>query len=396
MASTDTLLIYGSYGYTGDLVVQRALGAESGPGAATPEEADGAGESAGVGGIDAEVVLAGRTPERLEEQAVEYDCPARAFTLEHSGAVERNLEGVDAVLNCAGPFVRTADPLVDACLATGTDYLDITGEIDVFESLATRDAEAEGTGATLLPGVGFDVVPTDCLAAHLADALPDATRLAVGFQAAGSVSPGTLRTAVESIGEGGAVRREGRITGVPTDYRTPEIDFGRGPTRAVTIPWGDVATAYRSTGVPNVEVYAAVPDRAIGVLRATDRLAPLLAREWVRGALSAIVDRTVIGPDPEERERGAAYVWGEITEGEATYEARLTTPEPYALTALTAVESARRALAGDAPDGYQTPSTAFGADYVTEFAGVERADARPVDAPTALSVGERADGARDQ
>jgi len=361
--ASDALLIYGSYGYTGDLVVERTLD-------------EGMTD-------DVDVVLGGRSPGKLEEQAVAYDLPSRAFTLDHPSAIERRLDGIDAVLNCAGPFARTADPLVDACLATGTDYLDITGEIDVFEALAARESEAVSADVTLLPGAGFDVVPTDCLAAHLAEALPDATSLALGFQAVGSVSRGTLRTAVESIGEGGAVRREGRIEGVPADYRSREIDFGRGPTLAVTIPWGDVATAYRSTGISNVEVYAAVPERAIDLLAVTDRLAPLLDREWVRRALSAVVDRTVVGPDPDQRAAGRAYVWGEVTDGSETYKARLRTPETYTLTARTAVESARRVLAGEAPTGYQTPATAFGADYVTEFEGVEREDARPVAAPTA-------------
>ncbi|MFC6836404.1 saccharopine dehydrogenase family protein [Halomarina ordinaria] len=351
-----TLLVYGSYGYTGRLVVDRLADRET-----------------------EDVVLAGRSPDDLEAQAAETEVPARAFTLAHPSVVERHLADVDAVLNCAGPFSRTAKPLVDACLATGTDYLDITGEVGVFERLAARDAEAEAADVTVLPGVGFDVVPTDCLGAHLADAVPDATHLALGFQATGSISRGTLRTAVEGIGEGGAVRREGRIEGVDSTHRTRTIDFGRGPTHAVTVPWGDVATAYHSTGVPNVEVYMAVPERALRALSATDRLAPLLDREWVQGALSTVVDRTVEGPDERTREEGAGYVWGEITDGEETRVARLRTPETYSLTAMTAVEAAERTLAGDAPTGYQTPSSAFGADFVLDFEGVVREDAHEPD-----------------
>jgi len=354
----STLLIYGSYGYTGELVVDRALA-----------ELDG----------NDDLVLAGRSPSELEAQANEHDLPSRAFTLDHQRVVERHLADVDVVLNCAGPFSETADPMVDACVATGTDYLDITGEIGVFEALAARDAEAEEAGIALLPGVGFDIVPTDCLAAHLAEALPDATDLSLGFQAFGSFSRGTMRTAVESIGEGGAIRRDGRITAVSAVHDTREVDFGNGETLAVTVPWGDVSTAYHSTGVPSVQVYTAVPERAIQALEATDRLAPLLDREWVQRTLSAVVDRTVVGPDEDEREEGAVFVWGEISDGEETYVARLRTPETYTLTARAAVEAARRTLAGETPTGYQTPSSAFGAEFVTEFDGVEREDARPVD-----------------
>jgi short subunit dehydrogenase-like uncharacterized protein len=353
----STLLVYGSYGYTGRLVVERAL--------------EGLAD-------DHDLVLGGRSPSKLEAQADEHDLPSRAFTLDHQRVVERHLEDVDVVLNCAGPFARTADPFVDACVETGTDYLDITGEIGVFEALAARDAEAEAAGVAVLPGVGFDVVPTDCLAAHLAEALPDATDLSLGFQAFGSFSRGTMRTAVESIGEGGAVRRDGRVTTVSAVHDTREVDFGNGETLAVTVPWGDVATAYHSTGVPNVRVYTAVPERAVRALEATDSLAPLLDREWVQRTLAAVVDRTVEGPDAEEREEGAVFVWGEISDGETTYEARLRTPETYTMTARTAVEAARRTLAGETPTGYRTPSSAFGADFVTEFGGVEREDAHPV------------------
>ncbi|MWG35228.1 saccharopine dehydrogenase family protein [Halomarina oriensis] len=354
----STLLVYGSYGYTGELVVDRAV-----------EELDD----------DTDLVLAGRSPSKLEAQADDHDLPSRAFTLDHQRVVERHLDDVDAVLNCAGPFSRTADALVDTCVNTGTDYLDITGEIEVFEALAARDPEAEEADVAVLPGVGFDVVPTDCLAAHLAEALPDATDLSLGFQAFGSFSRGTMRTAVESIGEGGAVRRDGRVTAVSSVHDTRDIDFGAGETLAVTVPWGDVSTAYRSTGVPNVQVYTAVPERAIRALEATDSLAPLLDREWVQRTLSAVVDRTVVGPDEDDREEGRALVWGEITDGEETFEARLETPETYTLTAMTAVEAARRTLDGETPTGYQTPSSAFGAEFVTEFEGVEREDATPVE-----------------
>ena len=351
-----TLLIYGAYGYTGRLVTDRAV-----------DELD-----------DHDVVLAGRSPSKLEPLADDRDLPSRAFTLDRRRVVERHLDDVDAVLNCAGPFSRTADPLVDACVDADTDYLDITGEIEVFEALAARDAEAEEADIAVLPGVGFDVVPTDCLAAHLAESLPDATDLSLGFQAFGSFSRGTVRTAVESIGEGGAVRRDGRVTTVSSVHETRDIDFGNGETLAVTVPWGDVATAYHSTGVPNVRVFTAVPERAVQALDATDRLAPLLDREWVHRTLSAVVDRTVVGPDEDEREEGRAFVWGEITDGQQTYEARLRTPETYTLTAVTAAEAARRTLDGETPTGYQTPSSAFGPDFVTEFEGVEREDARPV------------------
>src|SRR4051812_14952024 len=165
---------------------------------------------------------------------------------------------VAAVLHCAGPFSHTSRPMADACLRTKTHYLDITGEAAVIESLAARDEEAKRSGVMLLPCVGFDVVPTDCLAAHLKRRLPSATRLALAIQGIGRISRGTATTMVENINRGGLIRRGGKLQSVPAAWKTREIDFGRGPRSATTIPWGDVATAFYSTGIPNIVVYAAI------------------------------------------------------------------------------------------------------------------------------------------
>src|SRR3712207_3296995 len=145
--------------------------------------------------------------------------------------------------------------MAEACLSAGVHYLDITGEIGVFEALAARDAQARAAGVMLMPGVGFDVVPTDCLAAHLKRRLPSATRLALGFEAAGRLSRGTARTVIENLGAGGLVRQGGELKRVPAAWRTRVIDFGAGPRTAMTIPWGGVVTAYHSTGIPTIEVY---------------------------------------------------------------------------------------------------------------------------------------------
>ncbi len=348
------LLVYGSYGYTGRLVVDRAT-----------EE-----------GLD-DLVLAGRSPGELERQAAAHDLPSRAFTLDHPEVIRRQLTDVDAVLNCAGPFYRTHEPLVDACIETGTDYLDITGEIEVFQAIAARDEEAAAADRVLLPGVGFDVVPSDCLAAHLAESLPDATHLALGFDSPGGPSAGTLKTMVQGLGESSAVRENGRIKRIPLGSRTRTVDFGAGDRTAMAIPWGDVSTAYRTTGIGNIEFYAAVPPNVPGWLRSVQG-ASWVFTPPVKRALESLVDATVSGPDEDELETGRTTLWGEVRNDGTTHEARLRTPHGYALTAATAVESARRVLAGDVEPGYHTPAGAFGADYVLEFEGVEREDAHPV------------------
>jgi len=347
-----SLLVYGSYGYTGSLIAREAV-------------------DRGVS-----ITLAGRNRDRLREQSNDLDRPFEAVSLKETDRLEQVVADHDAVLHCAGPFAETAEPMVEACLAGGTDYLDITGEYGVLESIADRDAAAEDAGVTLLPAVGFDVVPSDCLAAHLADRLPSADHLSLGIAARGGPSPGTAKTMVENLDAGGVVRRDGAIVSVPQAWRTRRIDFGTGVGSkfAVTIPWGDVSTAYHSTGIPDVEVYAAVPRRAVRLLRAARYVQPVLAASPVKRGLQWLVDRTVSGPDAEERERGGARLWGEATAGDERVVSRVHTPETYALTVDSATTVAERMLEGEIGPGFQTPSSALGADFVLDLEGVERVD----------------------
>jgi|SRR5271166_2297520 len=98
----------------------------------------------------------------------------------------------------------------------------------------------------LLPGVGFDVVPTDCLALHLKQRLQTATRLRLAFQTIGpaGLPPGTQRTAIELLNYGDHVRRNGKLTRPEATDKTISVDFGDGPVEAQLVQWGHVFTAY--------------------------------------------------------------------------------------------------------------------------------------------------------
>jgi short subunit dehydrogenase-like uncharacterized protein len=277
------------------------------------------------------------------------------------------------VLSCAGPFSRTAVPLASACLRAGAHYLDVTGEVAVFAALAQRDAEARAAGVMVLPGAGFDVVPSDCLAAHLHRKLPGAVRLRLAFQPSGGMSRGTALTSLEGAGQGGLVRRDGALTRVPAGHATIEVDFGQGATRAIAIPWGDVFTATITTGIPNVEVYIAVPRSSRVMLRLSRVLGPLLASASAQRLIAARLRAGAPGPSEEARRRGRCFLWGQVEDASGQRaEARLTTPDGYELTRLTAVALAERALAGDVRPGFQTPAGAYGADFVLQFPGVKR------------------------
>lgn len=349
-----SLLIYGAYGYTGQLITERAVDAGLTP------------------------IVAGRDRAKTTNLAHKYGLEHRVFSLDDPTAVARALESASVVLHCAGPFVNTAQPMVAACIQTGTHYLDITGEIDVFEALAAQNDAAEEAGITLLPGVGFDVVPTDSVAAHLAERMPDAHTLDIAFMGLGRVSQGTLRTAISQMGSGGVVRREGALQTVPPGWTTRTVDFGEdgpGQRTVISIPWGDVATAYRSTDIPNITTYTYLPKTPRTLLKWSRYLQWLLQLPVVQQLLDRWVDQLPPGPSAEERERGRSFVWGSVRNA-AGDEAitRLTAPEGYTFTAHAAVSAAQHTLNGDAAPGYQTPSTAFGPDFALEIDGVSRHD----------------------
>ena len=319
-------------------------------------------------------MLAGRSEARLRALVAragdEDELPTRAFGLDDTERLERELRDVSAVLHCAGPFVDTSAPMVRACLATGTHYLDITGEVDVFEAVFAEDAPARAAGVVLLPGVGFDVVPSDCLAALLAARLPGAeppAALELAFAGGGGMTRGTARTLVRSLPRGVLVRRGGRLERQPWGALRRRVDFADRAREVMAIPWGDVVTAAYSTRARDITVYTAMGPLAGRLLG----LASVAAR---RPAAAAVLDRIASrarGPSARARERTRVELWGRAqASGGAVVEGWLTVPNGYTLTARTAVDAAMRVLEGQVEPGAHTPSQAFGASYVLGFEGV--------------------------
>lgn len=320
-------------------------------------------------------ILAGRDALKLEKLAAELGVEYRVFDLRDPHTIEQALQEVAVVLHCAGPFVYTSKPMVEACLRTGTHYLDLTGELPVYEALAARDADAKARGIMLLPGVGFDVVPTDCLAVHLKQRLPSATHLTLAFQIEGpaGLPPGTQRTGIEMMTYGDRVRRNGRLEIPEQAEKTRLIDFGKGPVQATRLTWADVFTAYYSTGIPNIEDYAVLSKAIRQQVAALVYLRPLFRLAVIRNLVKRGVKP---GPTADERTRTVAHVWGEVEDDQGRKAvSRLHGPEVGVVwTGRTALAAVQKVLAGDAPAGFQTPGLAYGADFVLEAGGVTRED----------------------
>lgn len=342
-------LIYGATGYTGRLIA--SLAAEYG----IPP------------------ILAGRDPHAVAALASALGYESRVFSLDDATAIEKSLADVRVVLHCAGPFTRTFQPMSSACIRHGVHYVDITGEIEVFEALRARDDEARRMHVMLLPGAGFDVVPSDCLAAYLKQRLPTASHLQLGIRGSGRLSHGTASTMVEHIDRGGMVRLNGELTRVRAGWRTREVDYGIAKQKAITIPWGDVATAYYSTGIPNVEVYAAAPGHLRALMKLSRLARPILGSAMIKRRLQAFVPTG--GPSEHELEHGTSVVWGRVSDSAGkSAEARIIGPNGYLLTAHCACLIVRRILSGQSLSGFQTPSLAYGADLILEVPGVRRED----------------------
>jgi short subunit dehydrogenase-like uncharacterized protein len=346
----SNFLIYGANGYTGELITRYAVERGMRP------------------------ILAGRNAIAVEALAKKHHLDYRVFSLEEKDRVDAALNEVDMVLHCAGPFSITSRPMVEACLRNQKHYTDITGEIAVFEAAAALDPKAKDAGVMLMPGVGFDVVPSDCLARHLKDRLPTANRLSLAFYGMGRISHGTQATMTMNVGRGGAIRKDGKITPVPAAWKTREIDFGEGVVkRGVTIPWGDVATAYYSTGIPNIEVFTVVPPAQLKMLKASRYIGWLLATKPAQNYLQKQIPPG--GPSDEERAKGRTLLWGEASDANGNrIESRMQGPEGYTLTAIAALNIAQKIVEGNFQPGYQTPAKAYGADLVMEIDGVRRED----------------------
>ena len=343
-------MIYGASGYTGKLLMRAAREEGLNP------------------------IIAGRSEAKLKSLSNQYGFESRAFDLSDRRAMDEALGEVDLVLHVAGPFSATSKLMVEGCLRTGTHYLDITGEIGVFEACAKKDEAAKAANIMIMPGVGFDVVPSDCLAAHMKRRMPDATELVLGISGFGAPSRGTSKTMIESISAGTRVRRNGKIVSVGKPPQR-DMDFGSGTKNAIAIGWGDVSTAYHSTGIGNITVYFEDSPQLSQMASMGGLTRFFLGLGFMQKQLKSKVDGGPEGPSEQERASGHTVLIAEVTnEAGDKMVSRLRTPEGYTLTYLTGLDIAKRVMAGEAKMGFQTPSSVFGVDYITSIEGCVRED----------------------
>ncbi len=342
---SSRLMIYGATGYSAQLILEELISRNVKP------------------------VIAGRNEAGIKKIADKFCCEFRIFDLTDNTRIDGALSNIHTLLNCAGPFRMTAKELIEACLRTKTNYLDITGEIPVMHLAFSMNKRAIKNGIVILPSVGFDIIPTDCLAKRLSEKMPDATNLKLGLiNNRGKISRGTWLTTLEFLKGPGRIRRNGNLIESPIGEYAVNVKLKNFSFSGLSIPWGDVYSSFRSTRIPDGEVYIAMSKTIVRFRKLLTLFLKVFRNEAIRNLVASYIRKNLTGPSKEERDLARTYVWGKVENAKGeTIEEVYQVLEGYNLTAVGAAECSIRILNGSVNPGYYTPSLAFGSGFIDQF-----------------------------
>ena len=341
--SKENWLLYGAYGYTGQLIAKEAVSRGHKP------------------------ILAGRSAEKLIPLANNLNLDYRVFDLTDNN-LQQILAEFNLVYHAAGPYIHTSAPMVQACLKAGTNYLDLTGEIPVLEHNFKLDEQARQRQIAIISGAGFDVIPTDCLAKSVSELISNPTHLEIAIALCTEtecVSPGTMKTVMEHISPDALIRKDGTLIKLPMGSGAKEIRFSDKTRKLVPSVWADLVTAYVSTGIPNITVYAPYSKSIVKMMKET-KLKKDKVHEWIK--------ENVSGPDEQMRNTAHSYITAKVinNKGEEA-QAWLETMEAYRFTAVAGVRAVEK-IFEFSPKGVLTPSLAFGEDFILDIPETKRFD----------------------
>ncbi|MFY7840688.1 MAG: saccharopine dehydrogenase family protein [Lacibacter sp.] len=339
------VLLYGANGYTGELIARYA------------------------GEYNLQPILAGRKEEKIAALAKKYQLPYRIFSLDDAAVLQQQLKDVQLVIHAAGPFSRTAKQMIEACIATQTHYIDINGDISVFEFIKTYDAAAKQANVMLLPGAGFDVIPTDCIALRLKNEMPDATHLQLAFISnGGGLSHGTATTMIQRIGEKALVRVNHQLVQKPLGHKSMWLDVDGQKRFVMSLQWGDISTAHHTTGIPNIEVFTGMKPTVYRLLKFQFLFNWLLRTAFIRKRFQQKIDAAPAGPTDEQRSKSKTFVWGKVwnAKGEERT-ASLQCGNGYSVTAWGCLYIAQQIVQGKFKAGYQTPAAVYGESLIYQL-----------------------------
>ncbi|RWY76049.1 saccharopine dehydrogenase family protein [Rhizobium sp. WSM1325] len=317
------LMIYGATGYTGRMATEHAKAA------GTP------------------IVLAGRNQATLSKLSADLGAEYRVFGFDGADAIDDGLGGISVLLNCAGPFMRTADPLMKAAIRNGVHYLDTAAELDSYRLAEMLDEDAKAAGVMLMPGGGGSVAMLGSLAGHAVSRVKDPRKIRIALHVAGGLSRGSAISAMENVTVETLARANGALVAIAADG-IRKFDFGKGPVDCFPVTLPDLITIWRATGVPDVETFVHVTGDG-----------------FPQGDLSLLPD----GPSAEERLSNRYQAAVEVTDADGkTVHSILDTVNGYTFTAMAAAEAGRRVLGGEFRPGFQTPAALFGSGFAQTVA----------------------------
>jgi len=346
MKTADSLImVYGANGYSARLIIEELLLRKIKP------------------------ILAGRNVIAIVQLANEYKCDYKIFNLDDENVIDAALSNIHTLINCAGPFKYTAKELIEACIRTKTNYLDITGEIPVLHLAFSMAKQAKKKGIVILPSVGFDIIPTDCLAKRLSEMMPDATHLKLGLiNNRGKISRGTLLTTLEFLGGIGKIRREGKIVDSKLGELSIKVILKNFSFRGMSIPWGDVYSSYISTKIPNAEVYLAGSYFLIHWRKVIITFLKILKIPFIKKITAYLIKKNITGPSKQERDSAKTFIWGRVENAKGEMKEEVyQVMEGYNLTGKGAAVCAECVLTNSLKPGVYTPSSAFGSSFLDQF-----------------------------
>jgi short subunit dehydrogenase-like uncharacterized protein len=321
----STLMIYGAAGYTGGMAAEHAA-------------------TAGLS-----LLLGGREKDRqaLEVLAARIGGEVRTFLLDDPAEIRAGLNNVTVMLNAAGPFMNTAEPLMSAAIASGVHYLDFSAELDTYREALALDERARAAGVMLLPGSGGSVAMLGCLAGHAVRRVNDPLKISIALEVAGAMSRGSATSASQNIAPDTLQLVNGELVSrSPDDVR--DFNFGNGPRSSFPVTLPDLVTIHNATGVLNIETFVHISGGAFP---------------------SGDIRDLPAGPTREERDANRYHAAVEVTGTDGTIvRSLLDTVNGYTFTSMAAVEAARRVIAGEVRPGFQTPASLFGHGFAETIA----------------------------
>lgn len=345
-------IIYGATGYTANLIIKKAIQMGLPP------------------------VLAGRDRSKISSVAKKYGLKYKVFEINDINVIQANIENSNLILNASSNYKLTAQPFINACLASGCHYLDLCGEISVLKKIFEYNELAKYGNITIIPNSGYHSIVTDCFAGYVANLIENPIELNYYLLDASIPSLGTLKSSLDAFLGGGFVLKYNNFENIKMGSIKTRVEHKNKALTLYASPMAELYLSHISTSIPNINVYLKIPllysllldyfgDYILKLLQSEKRTAILnLIDKFVKGPSEAINKKlkSMIGVNVKNLKGDSLTMW-------------LEAPEAYDFTATLSVEAVKLALSG-LPSGVLTPIQAYGCNFLSKFNDIKFFDCK--------------------